>query len=98
MEAKAFLADVFDFDYHNEVHRNAAKKILEIVDVDDNQLYRLARFQQFFVRNDFIEIANLEHINSLHAAALANNRRAPEYEEHFPVERRVTEGFFDGWI
>ena len=25
MEAKAFLADVFDLDYHNEVHRNTAK-------------------------------------------------------------------------
>ena len=36
MEAKAFLADVFDFDYHNEVHRTTALKILEIIDVDDN--------------------------------------------------------------
>ena len=35
MEAKSFMADVFDFDYHNEVHRNTAKKILEIIDVDD---------------------------------------------------------------
>ena len=36
MEAKEFLANVFDFDYHNDVHRNTAKKILEIVDVDNN--------------------------------------------------------------
>ena len=24
MEAKAFLADVFDYDYHNEAHRDTA--------------------------------------------------------------------------
>ena len=35
-EAKSFLADVFDLDYHrNEVHRHTAKKILEIIDVED---------------------------------------------------------------
>ena len=31
MEAKSFLADVFDFDYHNEVHRTTANKVLHIV-------------------------------------------------------------------
>lgn len=41
MEAKAFLADVFDFDYHNEVHRNTAQKILDILNVDDDNLYKL---------------------------------------------------------
>ena len=97
MEAKAFLADVFDFDYHNEVHRNTAKKILEIIDVEDNQLYRLERFLQFFRRTDFIEIADLEHINSLNAVAMTNGARAPDYEEHYPVEARERHGFFDGW-
>lgn len=37
MEAKSFLADVFDYDYHNEVHRETAQKVLRICDVNDNQ-------------------------------------------------------------
>ena len=45
LEAKSFLADVFDYDYHKESHRNIAAKILRIVDVDNNQCYRLIRFQ-----------------------------------------------------
>ena len=35
MEAKAFLADVFDYDYHNAAHRDVAKSILSILDTED---------------------------------------------------------------
>ena len=40
MEAKAFLADVFDYDYHNETHRKVAKQILNILDTEDTGKYR----------------------------------------------------------
>lgn len=69
MEAKEFLANVFDFDYHNEVHRNTAKKILEIVDVDDTQQYTLENMKQFFHLSNFIEISDIENINSFTALA-----------------------------
>lgn len=70
MEAKAFLADVFDLDYHNEVHRNTAKRILEIVDVEDlGRDYSKEHIQQFFKLSNFIEISGIEHINSFQAMA-----------------------------
>jgi len=40
MEAKAFLADVFDYDYHNEAHRNVASQILCILDTEDTGKHR----------------------------------------------------------
>ena len=65
MEAKQFLASVFDFDYHNEVHRNTAKKILEIIDVDDlGRDYKKEHVLSFFKLPNFIEISEIEHINS----------------------------------
>ena len=98
MEAKAFLADVFDYDYHNEVHRDTAQKILRICDVNDNQKYELTRMQYFFTLPNFIEIADLEHIHSVDAMLRANQAREPEYVQHWPTEERETDGFFDGWI
>ncbi len=35
MEMKAFLADVFDYDYHNQLHRQTAGKIMQIIDVNN---------------------------------------------------------------
>ena len=43
-EAQRFLADVFDYNYHLEYHRTVASKILRIIDVDNNNKYRLERF------------------------------------------------------
>jgi len=57
LEAKSFLADVFDYDYRKKSHRSMAAKILQIVDVDNNQLYHLIRFKQFFELPNFIEIS-----------------------------------------
>lgn len=34
-ESKAFLADIFDFDYNNEYHRDTATKIIEILNDED---------------------------------------------------------------
>ena len=52
MEAKAFLADVFDYDYNNALHREIANKILHIVETrerDSNRaVYECERFKQFF--------------------------------------------------
>jgi hypothetical protein len=80
MEAKSFLADVFDFDYHNEVHRNTAKKILEITDVDDlGRDYKKEHVQSFFKLPNFIEIADIEHINSFQALAKLQKDRAETY-------------------
>ena len=66
MEAKSFLADVFDFDYHNADHRQTANKILRIVETQDNdsqrKIYECKRFVQFFLLPNFIEIAELENL------------------------------------
>ena len=76
MEAKAFLADVFDYDYHNDLHRNVATQILTILDTEDtgkdneeHRVIQFARVKQFFELENFIEIAQLETINSLDAVA-----------------------------
>lgn len=71
MEAKAFLADVFDYDYHNEYHRDTAQDILRILDTEDNGLIKFARVKQFFELPNFIQISKLEAINSLDAIAMA---------------------------
>ena len=55
MESKAFLADVFDYDYHNETHRNVANQILNILDTEDtgkhreeDRVIKFERVAQFF--------------------------------------------------
>ena len=48
MEMKAFLSDVFDFDYHNQLHRQTAGKIMQIIDVNNDQRYLEQRIKQFF--------------------------------------------------
>ena len=98
MEAKSFLSDVFEYDYHNEVHREVATKILDIIDVNNNGKYELQRFKQFFTLPNFIEIAELETVHSLDAQLRANAARVPEYEAHWPVQPIEREGFFDGWV
>jgi len=72
MEAKSFLADVFDLDYHNEMHRKTANKILHIVGtterIDDHRnqtVYEKERFKDFFVLPNFIELCDLENLYSL---------------------------------
>lgn len=54
MEAKAFLADVFDYDYHNAAHRETAQNILRILDTQDNGHIEYARVKQFFLLPNFI--------------------------------------------
>ena len=99
MEAKSFLADVFDLDYQrNEVHRHTAKKILEIIDVDDSDRYTKEHVQQFFKLPNFIEISGIEHINSFQALARLQSERAETYGQDWPVESRSRAGFFDGWV
>ena len=55
MESKAFLADVFDYDYHNEAHRRVANQILNILDTEDtgkhreeDRVIKYERVAQFF--------------------------------------------------
>lgn len=109
-EAKNFLADVFDFDYHNEYHRETAKKIIEILNNDErdnpvainernlvpNTRIRLQEIEQFFSLPNFTDIADLENINSLHTMA-SRGRHLPDYADEFPVEA-PEKGFFDGWV
>jgi len=89
MEAKAFLADVFDYDYHNEAHRDNAKSILKII-CGDSESCELSRVQQFFALPNFVEIADLEHINSFDALARGRRTEAPAYEAEWPVQERDT--------
>ena len=51
--------------------------------------------QQFFSLPNFIEIADLEHINSLQVGG--DERRYVDEDGEFPLEERP-KGFFDGWM
>ena len=94
------MADVFDFDYHNEVHRLTANKILNICGTTDHAkrpIYECKRFQQFFALPNFIEIAGLENLSSLQAMAAISASTRATYEEDWPVSPRE-QGFFEGWM
>mmetsp|Transcript_990 Transcript_990/g.1557 ORF Transcript_990/g.1557 Transcript_990/m.1557 type:complete len:434 (+) Transcript_990:220-1521(+) len=101
MEAKSFLADVFEFDYHNADHRATANNIMKIVGTEDKEsprtVYECKRFTQFFALPNFIEIAGLENLHSLQSMASSNATQGTYEREQWPLERRE-KGFFDGWM
>lgn len=56
------------------------------------KVYPCRNLQQFFGLKNFIDIAGLEHLESLHAMAQA----AEGEEEYWPMSPRE-KSFFDGW-
>jgi len=96
-ECKQFLGDCFDLDYSKEFHRDTARKIMDICEATEEsdsfrKVYPCRNLQQFFGLKNFIDIAGLEHLESLHAMA-----RASDGEEEYWPEAPREKSFFDGW-
>ena len=113
-EAKSFLADMFDFDYHNEFHRETCTKIIHILNDDDrdappsrsiNQHESNPASTRITLKNvlQFFALPNFTDIADLENINSLQTMagRGGGHEPAYAEEFPVEpaeKGFFDGWI